>query len=325
LVALQKAARLAPDHPAVHYSQAFYYNMIERDYRYAAYYFLKALEVYPDNNGIMSSLSKSYMNLGEWDKAKQYSLKAHDLWSDGFWPLLNLVEIYSYMHDWHKAEYYVDKLYNSHPESSFPYIWKARIVLMGYGDTEKTSKILKQAVQYSGQRGILKDRFLLDIWLRRYQDLLEAVESFPDFDDYFLYKGIAYWFMGQKDQAKTHLDSARIIHENLAQTTPRDINNYSLLGLAYAGLGMKDKAIQTAQKAVDLEPIGKNAYSGPYHHMWLAYIYSMVGENDRALDEIELLLSISFYFTTWDLKLNPFWDSMRDHPRFQELITKSSD
>jgi hypothetical protein len=48
----------------------------------------------------------------------------------------------------------------------------------------------------------------------------------------------------------------------------------------------------------------------------------MVGEYDKALDEIEFLLSIPCYFTTWDLKLNPFWDPMRDHPRFQELIEK---
>jgi hypothetical protein len=51
----------------------------------------------------------------------------------------------------------------------------------------------------------------------------------------------------------------------------------------------------------------------------------MVGEYDKALDEIELLLSIPYYFTTWDLKLSPYWDPMRDHPRFKELIEKYSD
>jgi hypothetical protein len=85
---------------------------------------------------------------------------------------------------------------------------------------------------------------------------------------------------------------------------------------------MKEKAIQSAKKAVELEPISKDAFFAPQRHMWLSYVYSMVGEYDKAFDEIELLLSIPCSFTTWDLKLNPFWDPMRDHPRFQELIKK---
>ena len=88
---------------------------------------------------------------------------------------------------------------------------------------------------------------------------------------------------------------------------------------------MKEEAIQSAQKAVELEPFSKNALEGPFNHIRLAYVYSMVGEHDKALDEIEFLLSIPGNFTTWDLKLNPFWDPLRDNPRFQELIEKYKD
>ena len=196
---------------------------------------------------------------------------------------------------------------------------------MGYGNTEKASRIIEEGVQNVGKQRMLKYRFEVDIWSRRFQDMLDTVEPYSDFDDYFLYKGIAYWFMGQKDQANTYLDSARIVYEHLTQTFPRDIDNYRRLGLAYAGLGMKEQAIQTANKAVELDPLNKNAYWAPDRHRWLSYIYSMVGEYDNAFDEIELLLSIPYYFTTWDLKLNPFWDPMRDHTRFQELIAKYSD
>jgi serine/threonine-protein kinase len=167
-------------------------------------------------------------------------------------------------------------------------------------------------------------RFDIDILSRRFQDLLDAVEAVPDFNQYFLYKGVAYSFMGLKDQANTYLDSARLVYEGFTQIAPQNIDNYSYLGLVYAGLGMKEKAIQAARKAVVLKPISKNANTAPTRHKWLAYVYSMVGEYDKALDEIELLLSIPYYFTTWDLKLNPFWDPMRDHPRFQELIAKYS-
>jgi serine/threonine-protein kinase len=311
MVALEKATGLDSDLPEVHYAQAVYYDDIEKDYKKALIENLNALEGRPNSGEINLSIGKSYMKLGEWDKAERYLLKGYELDPHGTHVASFVALFYMYMHDWRKAEYYIDKAIVSLPEVAWAYSLKSRIALMGYGDTEKSSRIAF--------------RFGVDIRSRRFQELLDAIEPFPGYPKYFVYKGIAYWFMGQKDQAKTYLDSARIVHEYLVQTAPHDIDNYIDLGLAYAGLGMKEKAIQAAKKAIELEPINKNALWGPGRLNWLAYVYSMVGEHDKALDEIELLLSIPYNYTTWDLKLNPFWDPMRDHPRFQELIAKYSD
>jgi serine/threonine protein kinase/tetratricopeptide (TPR) repeat protein len=323
--ALEQATRLDPDLPEVHVAQAIYYELIERDNKKAIIEYLKALKERPNDSWINRDIGISYTFLGGWDKAEPYLLKSYALDPYGMHVALNVAEFYSRMRDWRKAEDYIDKAIASLPEVPVLYWCKAVIVLMGYGDTEKASQIIKDGVQFAGEQGMLEWRFQIDICSRRFQELLDAVEPFPDNDRYFLYKGIAYWFMGQKDQANTYLDSARVVHERLVQTAPHIIDNYSYLGLVYAGLGMKEKAIQAAKKAVELQPISKNAYYGPDRHRWLAYVYSMVGEYDKALDEIEPLLSIPYYTTIWDLKLNPFWDPMRDHPRFQELIAKYSD
>ncbi len=226
------------------------------------------------------------------------------------------------MRDWHKAEYYNDKAIVSLPEQGYPYRLKAIIALMGYGNTEKASQIIDDGVQFAGGQDMLAYRFAIEFRLGRFQELLNAVEQFPDSDFYFLFKGFTNWFLGEEDQAKIYLDSARIVHERLVQIAPDNISNYSYLGFAYAGLGMKEKAIQSAKKAVELQPLSKNATAGPGNHLMLANVYSMVGEHDKALDEIELLLSIPYWFTTWDLKLNILWAPLRDHPRFQELIEK---
>ena len=94
--------------------------------------------------------------------------------------------------------------------------------------------------------------------------------------------------------------------------------------MVYAGLGMKEEAIQSAKKAIELEPISKNALNAPLRHYRLSMVYVMVEEYDRALDEIELLLSLQWYFTVWDLKLHPNWYPLRDNPRFQELLKSTS-
>ncbi len=320
--ALEKATQLDPDFPEVHYAQAQYYADIKKDFKKAIIEYLKALEGRPNDSGINLEIGISYMALGEWGEAEKYLLKGYELDPHGLTVALYVAFYYSYLHDWRKTEYYVDKAIVSLPEEPYNYFFKARTVLMEYGNTEKASQIIDEGIQFAGKRRMLKRRFEIDILTQRFQGLLDAVEPYPDFDDYFLYKGVAYWFLGQKDQAKNYLDSAQVVHERLTQTAPHDIDNYIYLGLVYAGLGMKEKAIQAAKKAVELEPIDKNALWGPLRHMRLAFVYSMVGEQEKALDEIELLLSTPFYFTTWDLKLNPFWDPLRDNPRFQELIEK---
>ena len=42
-------------------------------------------------------------------------------------------------------------------------------------------------------------------------------------------------------------------------------------------------------------------------------IYTMVGEYDTAVDEIEYVLSIPGWSSVHDLRLDPIWDPLRDH------------
>ncbi len=46
------------------------------------------------------------------------------------------------------------------------------------------------------------------------------------------------------------------------------------------------------------------------------------GEVDAALDEIEQLLAGPGYVSVHTLRLDPRWDPIREHPRFQALLAK---
>ena len=52
----------------------------------------------------------------------------------------------------------------------------------------------------------------------------------------------------------------------------------------------------------------------------LAQIYTMVGEYDLAMEQIDRLLSLPYYFTTKTLEVMPTWAPLKNHPRYQELI-----
>ncbi len=53
-----------------------------------------------------------------------------------------------------------------------------------------------------------------------------------------------------------------------------------------------------------------------------ARILARAGEADAALDEIEQLLAGPGFLSVHTLRLDPRWDSIRDHPRFQALLAK---
>ena len=52
----------------------------------------------------------------------------------------------------------------------------------------------------------------------------------------------------------------------------------------------------------------------------LAEIYTVVGEYDLAIDHLEYLLSIPGPLSVFRLRVDPRWDPLRDHTRFQALV-----
>lgn len=53
-----------------------------------------------------------------------------------------------------------------------------------------------------------------------------------------------------------------------------------------------------------------------------ARILAQAGEADAALDEIERLLAGPSWLSVHTLRLDPHWDPIPDHPRFQALLVK---
>ena len=85
-------------------------------------------------------------------------------------------------------------------------------------------------------------------------------------------------------------------------------NYHSALGIAYAGLGRKQEAVREAKKGGD--PLSQ------------ARIYAMVGERDEAIRLLEDQMSQPTGLGIGALRLDPVWNPLRNHPRFQALLQK---
>ena len=98
----------------------------------------------------------------------------------------------------------------------------------------------------------------------------------------------------------------------------------SSLGIVYAGLGRKEAAVREGKLGVELFPVYKDAFIGSIREEDLAFIYTLVGEYDLALDKLKYLLSISsMTMSVPMLRLDPRWDPLREHPRYKDLLRKA--
>ena len=92
--------------------------------------------------------------------------------------------------------------------------------------------------------------------------------------------------------------------------------------MTYAGLGRKEDAIREGELAVELLPMSKEAWRGAYRAEDLARIYAMVGEYDAAIDQLDSLLAVPSPTAVPMLRIDPAWEPLREHPRFQALLAR---
>ena len=94
------------------------------------------------------------------------------------------------------------------------------------------------------------------------------------------------------------------------------------LAKALAYLGEKNAALAEAQRATELLPESKDAFGGPEIAVGVAEVYTILGDNDRAIQTLDGLLSRPSAVTVEGLKMNPIWDRLRGDARFQALLQK---
>jgi tetratricopeptide (TPR) repeat protein len=129
-----------------------------------------------------------------------------------------------------------------------------------------------------------------------------------------------YHLRGHLARARVYADSARVAFEEQVRAAPDDAQRHLFLGLAFAYLGRKTEAISEGERGLSLQPIVKDGYSGPYNVHVLTRIYLLTGEHEKALDRLEELLRIPYFLSPGWLKIDPTFDPVRKHPRFQKLI-----
>ena len=137
-----------------------------------------------------------------------------------------------------------------------------------------------------------------------------------------LMEGRAYRQLGEIDRAREAFETARTQLEERIAMEPLNYWHHACLGVAHAALGNREDALREGSRTVEILPPDSDAIDGPNVSLFLAYIHVLLGDHDAALDQIEILLSQPCWFSTNLLRLEPWWDSLRDHPRYIALLVE---
>jgi tetratricopeptide (TPR) repeat protein len=108
--------------------------------------------------------------------------------------------------------------------------------------------------------------------------------------------------------------------ESQLKVSPDDPQLHVLHGLALAYMGRKAEAIGAGEHSLALMPISKDAVNGAYDQHQLVRIYILVGEPEKALDQLEPLLRLPYTLSPGWLRIDPAFAPLKGNPRFERLI-----
>ncbi|MBI5769760.1 MAG: TIR domain-containing protein [Verrucomicrobia bacterium] len=125
---------------------------------------------------------------------------------------------------------------------------------------------------------------------------------------------------GDRPAAQMRASKAITDLKTRLEKQPANAGFWAGLGSAYALLGNRGDALRCAQKAKDLVPESRDAFSGPGYSQAYASCLAWLGDKDAALAEFARLLRTPGGENVHVAKSSPTWFPLRGDPRFEALV-----
>jgi serine/threonine-protein kinase len=325
----ERALELQPGLAEARLALGWYYYWCHRDYG-AALAEIAAAEISrPNDPNLLNAKWAIFRRMGRWQEALETMALELELDPRGYLITYECGAALTAMRRYAQAEEYVARAIEIAPDRPDAYSYAVLHYVLWDGDTERARRVLLGAPTLDDPR-LLHMSLLLDYYDRDYDALLTGIEELQSdvlaLEDAYLPKGllrcIALDASGDGESASAACESAVSVLTTEIERRPYDYRLYSALGHAYAVLGRAEDAVTAAERGVAEMPLSRDAFEGARPAIELAKVSASVGDHDRAIDQIEDLLSIPCRLSVPLLRLDPAWDPLRDLPRFQVLLEK---
>jgi len=331
----ERALQLQPELPEARLALGFSHYYGDNNYEAALKEFEIAKRGLPNEPEVYLAIGAIQRRQGKWAESTANLEKAARLNPKDTWPLHNLALNYQMQRDFDAANKTVDRALQINPQAIGLWEIKVKLAIAEKGDFSVYEQAMEKGKSFNvsdEQRlQLIGNEANLLLLQRKYDQLLQLGEKFPD-DSFaaapgslamkYFAIGIAQKGLGDDTAARTALVKAKNILEAQLKQKPDDPDLHVGFAKILAWLGEKDAAIAEAQRAVDLRPESKDAFQGPEITEQVAQVYTILGDNARAIELLDTLLSRPSEVTLHALKVNPAWDPLRNDAGFQALFAK---
>jgi tetratricopeptide (TPR) repeat protein len=325
---LDRALALDRNLPEVHLALG-YYRHDEGDYIGALEEFRQTEKDLPNSADVIEAIAKVQRKLGRWEEAIAKLDRAIELDPRNVRAANNLALTYGELRRFPEALATLDRVLAWDAANARALLTKAE-VLLAMGDLQAAEPLLAKPDVPAAWRA---NYVLLQ---RRYaaatEILSQALAIEPDRRDpaLMVFLAEAQELAGDVSAAReTFQKAVQDLQRRLEKVTPgsfAEAETHADLGLAYASLGDVASAIAEGQKAMALYPTSKDPWGGPVFERKMAEIYGRLADADHAIPILKRLLQLPNGFATTPalLRLDPWWDRIRNDPRFQELAAEKA-
>ena len=331
----ERALKLQPDYPEGHLALGFSFYYGDRDYEKALKEFDIAQRGLPNEAGAYLAIGAIQRRQGKWTESNANLEKAASLSPNESWPLQNLAFNYHMLRNFDAANKTIDRALKLSPKSFSLWAIKAELEMAGKGTfeiAERGAKLLSTSPMPENEKAHLAAAVVQARLLEgNFADALHEAESVKDellakepegLCSKYEVIGIAKKMLKDEAGAREAFLTAKRYAEGYLSDAPNEATRHAKLAEILAWLGEKDAAIAEAKRATEMLPESVDAFEGPNMTQTLAEVYALVGEQEKAIDLLDGLLSRPSPVTVATLKFIPIWDPLRDNPRFIELLKK---
>jgi len=324
--AVERACSLRPDLAEVHLALGYFHYYCKLNYELAFEELGKVKQQRPNDSRMLSLTGAIVKRQGKIAEAIDYYKRAFETSPRDASLPHEIGCAYMTMREYSKAMRYYDLSISLSNDQVSVFVCKARNHYLWHGNVLEGRKTLTSIPGGKGRD--LFELYYAHLLARNYEQALKTLATAPEIHDLgqwsFVpkaqFEGYALQLLDKPEEAVRRYESALEILEPEVKKRPEDDRVHASLGIVNAGLRHTETAIREANLAVELIPVSKNAVVGPFRVEDLAFTYALLGEQDAAIDQLEYLLSIPSWISLPLLRIDPRWDLLRNHPRFQTLI-----